>query len=81
MRRLALTLLVLGVALLVATPIVLVALGSTLGTGFIVCPNPGVCHEEVIWTPYVAAISTLILGIVALVAAWLLNRSPRPAAS
>ncbi len=81
MRRLALTLLVLGVALLVASPVVLVTLGSALGTGLIVCPNPGVCHEEVIWTPSVAAISTLVLGVVALVAAWLLNRSHRPATS
>lgn len=70
MRRPAFVTLVVGTALLVASPLLLV----TLGAGLLVCPNPGVCSTRTDWVSLVPGIVAAVLGVVALVAAALMTR-------
>ncbi len=74
MRRAAVAALGVGVALVASSPILFLALGE----GLILCPAQGVCHEEVIWTSYIPGIVSLVLGVVAIMAAGLLDRGRSP---
>ncbi len=70
MRRPAIVVLGVGVALLVLSLVLFFVLTQFLMS----CPNPGVCHSELIWESLVPSTTALALGAAALVAAWLLNR-------
>lgn len=70
MRRAVVGLVSVGAALLVASPILFVALGE----GLVIYPNPGICRTETIWASLVPSIVALVLGLSALATEWPLNR-------
>ncbi len=71
MRRAVLGLLASGILLLALSPVLFV----TLAQGLLICPNPGVCREELDWTTLIPGIVALSLGICAVFAAWILSWS------
>ncbi len=69
-RGLAAAALAVGIVLIIASPILLLYLGTTL----IRCPNPGVCYEETLWGTYLVSTVAFAAGLACIVAAALLNR-------